>query len=480
MKLLRNYLYNAGYQILSILVPVLTAPYVNRVLGPHGIGINTYTSTIVQYFIIAGSLGIAVYGNREIAYLRDNPREMSKVFWEIQIVKTVGIFVATLLYIGYAFNYKNYTEFLLLQYANLFAAALDISWFFQGLENFKVTVVRNTVVKLISVVLIFSLIHTQSDLYLYILISGVSALVGNATLWPYVKEYLVHVHISSLHPLHHVKSSVALFIPQAALQIYQVLNKTILGIFAGTNATGFYNNADTIEKMLLSLVTAIGTVMLPHAAHAFANGKKKQINELMYKSANVTTCVTIAFTFGIAAISLKFAPIFFGEKFAVVGNAMLIEAPVIYFAGISGVLGTQYLIPTGQTKDYSASLIFGAVVSIILNFSLIPFWELTGAMISTVISEFAVMLYQVWVVMKKSRQLEFAEFFEDTWKYLIAGGIMFAIVFSLDRMTSTSLVWLGLEIIIGGIIYFVAIIGLRPRVILLLQEILKNKVKNRT
>lgn len=137
MKILKNYLYNASYQLLSILVPILTTPYVNRILGPHGIGINTYTNTIVQYFIIAGSLGIAIYGNREIAYLRDNPQEMSRAFWEIQIVKSVGIAVATFLYIGYAFNYKNYTEFLLLQYANLFAAALDISWFFQGLKTLR-------------------------------------------------------------------------------------------------------------------------------------------------------------------------------------------------------------------------------------------------------------------------------------------------------------------------------------------------------
>lgn len=477
MKILKNYLYNASYQLLSILVPILTTPYVNRILGPHGIGINTYTNTIVQYFIIAGSLGIAIYGNREIAYLRDNPQEMSRAFWEIQIVKSVGIAVATFLYIGYAFNYKNYTEFLLLQYANLFAAALDISWFFQGLENFKITVIRNTIVKLISVGLIFSLVHKQSDLYLYILISGVSALVGNATLWPYVKKYLVHVKISSLRPLRHIRSSIALFIPQAALQVYQVLNKTILGVFVGTDASGYYFNADTIEKMLLSLVTAIGTVMLPHAAHAFANGKKKQINELMYKSANVTACITIAFTFGIAAVSFKFAPIFFGEKFAVVGNAMFIEAPVIYFAGISGVLGAQYLVPTGQVKDYSTSLIIGAVVSIVLNFALIPSIELSGAMLSTVASELAVMAYQVWIVMGKSHQLNPSRFFEDTWKYLMAGGVMFAVTFTVDRLTPTNWLWLGIEVIIGALLYCGGIIVLRPRILQLSKRMLRGDFK---
>lgn len=476
MKVIKNYLYNASYQLLIILVPLITTPYVNRVLEPYGVGVNTYTYTLVQYFILVGSLGVAIYGNREIAYLRDDPLQMSKAFWEIQIVKVIGISIATVCYFFFAFFYKKYTVFLILQYANLFAAVVDISWFFQGVENFKITVVRNTVVKLISVALIFGLVHSKDDLNIYISIYGISTLIGNLTLWPYIKSYLVPIRFSSLRPLDHLRSSISLFIPQAALQIYQVLNKTILGIFVGTNASGFYYNADTIEKMLLSFVTAIGTVMLPHAAHAYTKGNKEQINNLMYVSANVTTCVTAAFSFGIAAIALKFAPLFFGSKFAQVGVAMMIEAPVIYFAGISGVLGTQFMLPTGQTKDYSTSLILGAVVSIILNFIFIPLFGLYGAMISTVLAELSVMSYQILVVMIRKPQLKARSFFLDTEKYLIAGVAMFFVTFLINMTTPTSFTWLICEIVMGGIVYIAFIWLLKPAIIGLTKRVFSRKI----
>lgn len=461
--------------MLSIIVPLFTTPYVNRILGPHGIGINTFTNTIVQYFILAGSLGISIYGNREIAYYRDNKEKRSQIFCEIQALKFIGITIATVIYFIFLSVYSKYKIYLLVQYINLLAAAFDISWFFQGLENFKVTVIRNTIVKLISVALIFILIHDKNDLILYMFLLSFSVLAGNITLWFYLKKEISLIRRKRLNPWIHFLPSLGLFVPQIALQVYQALNKTILGICVSTNASGYYYNSDTVIKMVLSLVTAIGTVMLPHTAYAYAKGRLTEIKKITYLSSNITTCLTFAFAFGIASISLKFAPIFFGGKFITVGPAMMIEAPVIYFAGVSGVLGTQYLLPTKQAKSYSNSLIFGAALSIVLNFLLIPAFGLQGAMFATVIAEFGVMTYQLIVVIVKNKQLSARMFFKDTFKYFFAGVVMFSVVFLIDRSTPSKILFIFLETLVGVIVYLLMLLVQRTEATRLILEKVHQK-----
>lgn len=475
MKVIRNYLYNASYQLLVMLVPLVTTPYVNRVIGAYGVGMNTFTNTIIQYFILGGSLGIAIYGNRQIAYVRDDPRKLTKTFLEIQIIKFLGIAISTVLFILYLTEFARYKEYMLLQFINLIAAAFDISWLFQGLENFKITVMRNMIVKMISTIFIFALVKTNSDTGVYILILAMSVLLGNLTLWPYLKGILVKIRISELNPWVHIMPSLALLLPQIALQIYLVLNKTILGIFVSTDASGFYFNADTIIKMALSLITSIGTVMLPHAANEFAKGNEDKIRNFMYLSSDITSALALAFSFGIAAISFKLAPVFFGKEFLPVGGAMFIEAPVIYLAGISGVLGTQYLLPTNQLKKYTTSVVVGAVVSIVFNFLLIPVWGLNGAMVATVISEASVLAYQL-AVLGKSDQIKIKLLFNGLLKYLVAGIAMFSIVFSIDRYTKNGVIELIFEIVVGAIVYLIMIVTLKTNVYYEVRKLVMSKM----
>lgn len=475
MKVIKNYLYSVGYQLLVMIVPLITTPYVNRVLGPHGIGINTYTNTIIQYFILFGGMGIALYGNRQIAYTRNEPLNKVKTFWEIQIVHVVGILIATMVFFIYLVMFARYKWYMTLQFINLIAAAFDISWFFQGIEDFKVTVLRNTVVKIISIILIFICIHSSTQTSLYILIYALASLIGNFTLWPNLKKELnVKVSILDLRPLRHVIPAVGLFIPEVAVQIYQTLNKTILGFIVSTNAAGFYFDSDTIIKMLLGLVTAFSSVMLPHVANQFSKNEVKQIKKITYLSCNIMTCLAMALSFGIASISLKFAPIFFGNPFKIVGSALLLESPVIYFAGISTILGAQYLVPTYQTKAYSMSLILGALGSIISNFILIPLFRLYGAIISTVIAEIIVYMYQLHII-KSTNQLNMKKLFNDSFKYLLAGTCMFIGVFLLDRKLSNTVISIVLEVILGIVIYSGMIFALKTRAAsLLVERISKN------
>lgn len=473
MKVLKNYIYNASYQLLVMIVPLITTPYVNRILGPKGIGINTYTNTIIQYFILFGGFGIALYGNREIAYVRDSPRKLQETFCEIQIVHTIGILISSIIFFIYLITFSHYKLYMLLQFINLLAAAFDISWFFQGIENFKITVLRNTVIKLSCIMLIFILIHNRHQIGIYILIYAISTFLGNMTLWPSIRNYFqFKIKLLHLHPWRHFIPAVGLFIPEVAVQIYQTLNKTILGLIVSVSAAGFYFDSDTLIKMLLALITSLSTVMLPHVSNQFINGKIKEIKKVTYSSFNIVTCISIAFMFGIASISLKFSILFFGKSFSAVGPAMMLESPVIYFASVSTILGGQYLIPTHQVKAYSTSLVLGAITSIISNFAFIPTFHLYGAVISTVLSEIVVLLYQLYLV-KTTKQLEIRKLFDGTIKYLFSGVIMFVVVFSIDRCTGCNFIFILLEVSLGVMVYVVLMLLLHTNIIEIIKVIKK-------
>ena len=151
MKVIKNYLYNASYQIFVLLIPLITTPYLARVLGPHGVGINAYTNSIIQYFIIFGSIGVAMYGNRQTAYVRDNKQKLTNTFYEIFLMRIITISLAFVaFFIFLLFVRKDWLGYYLAQSFALLAAAFDISWFFQGVEDFAVTVVRNLVVKIVT------------------------------------------------------------------------------------------------------------------------------------------------------------------------------------------------------------------------------------------------------------------------------------------------------------------------------------------
>lgn len=475
MKVVRNYLYNAGYQILALITPLITAPYISRTLKPHGVGIYADTNAWIQWFVLIASIGIALYGNREIAYVRDDKEKMSRTFWEIQIVKLVMTLVAYIALVIFLQIYTKYTWYIWVQSINILAATLDISWLYMGLEDFKRTVIRNTGVKILSLVLILTFVKTPNDVALYIFLTGFSTLLGNATLWPRLRVMLTKVKLSTLRPLRHIKPSLALFVPQIATQIYLILNKNMLGIIVNSTAVGYYNNSDSLVKMVLALVTATGTVMLPHVASEFAKGNKEAINEMLYSSFDFVSFLSVAMAFGLAAVGLHGVPYFYGEGFAPVGPAIMIESAVIVIIGWSNAIGIQYLLPTDRVKEFSTSVIIGAVVNFILNFPLMELWGLMGAMVSTVLSEAMVTGYQLWTIRK---DIEYKRLFTNTWKYLLGGIVMFIPVSWLDRNIHTSILSILAEIILGIVIYMLMMLILKPTILGKASEMIRRKRGN--
>ena len=463
MKVIKNYLYNVVYQILVLLVPLITVPYISRVLGPELVGINSYTNSWMTFFMLVGQMGIALYGNREVAYHRENPIERSKIFWGIELLQVITITCALIAYLGAVLLFSTtFKEYFLLQSFWIIAAGVDVSWYFMGVENFQRIVFRNMLVKLASVALIFLVVKGNNDLGKYIALLGLSNLVGNLTLWPYLKDEIKWVPISTWHPFRHFYPALLLFVPTITTQVYLVVNRLMLGRMSTQSQLGQFQYTDQIIKVILAVVTASGQVMLPHIANKFSKGDVKGIRDSLYNSFDFITAIAIPMMFGIMAIAKQFAPWFLGKQFNDAGILMMIEAPVILFIGWSNVTGTQYLMPINRTKEYTVSVTVGAVINVIANLFLIALWGARGATLATDISEFAVAAVQlVYIRQTISRR----KIFGQMWKYLLSGGIMFIITYRLAMIMNMTIPNLAIEVIIGAVIYIIGIFILRAPVI---------------
>ena len=471
----KNYIYNLAYQILIIILPVITTPYISRVLGVENIGIYSYTLSISTFFILFGSLGIALYGKREIAYLQKDKEKYTIAFWEILILRVITMSISLIIFcLTFVRNgdYQNYFKILILE---IIANCIDISWFFQGLEEFKKTVIRNMLVKLISVVCIFIFVKTRQDLTKYFVIYVLSVLIGNGSLWLYLPKFLKKVSIKQLNVKKHFKPTFSLFIPQIAVEIYTILDRTMIGLIINDKSeVGFYDQSQKIIKMLLTVITSLGTVMLPRIANNYANGKKKKIVKYMKKSFNMVFFLSFPMIFGIISVSDLFVPKFFGEGYDKVAVLMNLISPIILAIGLSNVIGTQYLLPTKRQKEYTISVTCGAIINFIINISLIWNYGAIGASIGTVIAEFTVTLVQmlyirkdfnIWKIIKSSRN------------YLFASGIMFVVCLVIKSIVRKPYFSMALQVAIGGIIYLTILIILEDKFVFEIIDRIRKKIK---
>lgn len=471
----KNYIYNLIYQILVVIVPLITTPYLSRVLGAENIGIYSYTISIATYFILFGSLGVAMYGQREIAYLQDNQYERSKTFFEILIMRFITLGISLLIfYFAFVINnqYSIYYKILILE---IIANSLDISWFFQGLEEFKKTVSRNALVKVISVICIFLFVKTSEDLMQYFLIYVLSTFLGNLSLWIYIPKHIEKIKITDLKIFRHLKPTIGLFIPQVAIQIYTVLDKTMIGAIVADKAeVGFYEQAQKIVKLLMVISTSLGTVMVPRMANTYAKGDKEKLKEYMNKSFRFVLLLALPLMFGMISVSNKFVPIFYGAGYEKVVYLIAILSPIVLAIGLSNVIGTQYFVPTKQQKKYTISVTAGAIVNFVLNIICINIWQSVGAAIATTIAECTVTGIQFYLL---RNEFKFVDVLKLAKKYFIASLIMLVISMGIGLLINHNLLSLMVQVITSCIIYICLLLILKDELIFDVINLVKRKIK---
>lgn len=478
-KLIKNYIYNTLYQVLVLIAPLITTPYVSRVLGAEGIGMYSYAQSIATYFVLVGAVGTTLYGQREIAYVQDDPEKRTTIFWEITAFRFMAVGICTVVYYLVFGMSGQYAEIYRILTLEVLATAFDISWFFMGMENFRLTVIRNAIIKLIGIILIFFLVKKSEDVPLYTVCLTLPIFIGNISLWFSLRKYLVRLHKSVLQGIpKHFRPILILFFPQVAVEIYAVLDKTMIGLFSSNiEQVGFYTQAQKIIKIILMLVTSLGTVMLPAMSAAFAKGKTKEIQKSIILAFRFTFLFASALMFGICAISTRFVPFFFGEGYDTVIPLMIIISPIIIIIGISNVIGKQYLLPTKQQTAYTASVVTGALMNFVLNLILIPKFEAVGASVATVLAELSVTFVQCLFVCK---QLSLKQCFNTFFHYLLLGFLMFAVVWSIGKILPFDMISLAIMVIVGVLVYLFELIITKDDLLYLGLSIIMKKVKKKS
>lgn len=458
----KNYLYNLIYQILLIIIPIITTPYVSRVLGADGVGKFSFSNSIVSYFVIFASLGFGYYAQREIAKYQDNKKKQSEIFWEIIIVRSVSVLTALIVYftvIVLGVFKEDYTLLMIILSINILAVAFDISFLFAGNEDFSKTVFTNTLVRILNVIAIFVFVKDRNDLWKYVLITALTLLIANASLALYAKNFLCKIEIKNLKPIRHIKPAVILFLPTIAVSVYAYLDKTMIGVITGSDfENGFYEQAEKIVKMVMTVVTSLGTVMIPRNANAFERKDMDAIRRNIYRSVRFVLLLGIPMMIGLIAVSDNMVPWFLGDGYYKSANIIKILSVLILAIGLNNVFGLQYLIPAGEDKKFTISVTCGAITNFLLNLVFIRLFKSYGAAIATIAAETVVAIIMFCFIRKN---VPLREILKSSIKYLISGIIMFVPCFILGRILEPSIINTFIVVFTGAVVYLICLILLK-------------------
>ena len=471
----RNYIYSLLYQILTMITPFITAPYVSRVLGADGVGIYSYTSSYVTYFTLVAALGTASYGMREIAQCRNNMQEYSKKFWEIELLTVFTTLVCLMAWIVLIlFSSTNKIYFIAL-IPQLIATMFDISWFYTGHEKIGYTVFWNAICKIAGVICIFVFINNKSDVVLYIFLNAFILMLGNISMWVFLPKMLVRVNPREFRFRTHLHETLIYFIPTIATTVYTVLDKTLIGtITQDSYQNGYYEQATKIINMAKTAVfVSVNSVMAARISYLFAENKIDEIKARIEKSMDFILLLGFATSFGIVAVAQDFVPVFFGEGYEPVINLLYWMSPLVLIIGVSNCLGSQYYTPAGLRKLSSKFIIMGAVVNLIMNLILIPKFGATGAVVGSIIAELTISV----MYFKNCRgYLKVSQVLKCSYKRLIAGIIMVIAVKFVGELHLSNLLLLLCEVIAGGIVYFSVLFILKDSMLKNAFFMVKEKV----
>lgn len=468
-KITKNYIYNLIQQILLVISPVITIPFLSRSLGADGIGQYSYAYALTSYFALVATLGCDVYGRREISYVKDNMEERSKKFWSIQIIKTISALIVIVAYLIFSsFNPNKVLLYILI--FHLINVPLNIGWFYQGIEKFKKITIRSFILKITELLFVIFFIHKPSDLILYVFGSSFINFLAFFVLWIDLKEDIKLIPLKQINIKKDFKECMVFFLPSIATSIYTLLDKTMLGILTGNYLeNGYYEQAQKINVVLLKVVLALGIVLLPQIASSFKKGDTSSVQKFIKKSGRYVFLIAIPIAFGLLCISNTFVPWFFGDGFNKVSNLLKLSGFVLIVQGIDDVLGMQYLVSVGRQKEYIISLFSGAAVNFICNMILIPKFAAVGAVIASLIGECIIVLVQVIFV---KNEINLIEFFKQSKNYIIASAmmmIMLPFVKNFDANIISTII-IG---VIGCCIYAISLLILKDEML----QLVFNKIK---
>jgi len=459
----KNFIYTTVYQILVLIVPLVSTPYVSRVLGADGVGTYSYTSSVMTFFMMFAALGTQSYATREVAQNREDKKRISRIFWEIEVMVFLTTAFCLFVWILFCFISAENRWYFFALTPMLIGIPLDISWLFNGYEYVKYVVLRNSICKIAGVVLLFLFVKEKNDLLLYFWINSLSILLGNLSMWTYLPRLIEKVDLHGMSVMKHLKETIVYFIPTIATSVYTLLDKTLIGLITKDSyENGFYEQATKIINIIKVFVfSALNSVVGVRTSYLFAQNKVEEIKGHISRSLDIILFLGYGAMFGLIGVVQNFVPVFFGDGYEPVISLLIYMAPMPVIIGISNCLGSQYYSPSGQRKLSAKFIMIGAVINLILNLFLIPNAGAVGATIASVIAE---VLITIMYVRYCQGCITVCAIWMCSYKRIISGSIMLVSIYMLGQALGHGMLFeLLLQVVVGVMIYFVILLIMKDR-----------------
>lgn len=457
-----NYLYNLIYQILSFILPFVVTPYVSRTLRAEAIGAYSYCSSVATYFSLISILGLNLYGQLAISKCRDRREELTNTFWGIFTAKAVTTVFSIALYTLVIFFNSNYRSIYLALSLILFSNIIDITWLYQGIEQFNKIVLRNVVVKMLSLLLIFIYIKNETDVVRYALILNGSTFVANVSLWMNIRKYIDKYSVRDKCWVQHIKRAFPYFIPTLASSIYTVLDKSMLGWIGTSNyENGIYEQTHKIVLATATIISALSTVLLPRMSFLFSQNKTEEFKDYLYKVLRAVGIISLPIAFGLFSVADSFIPIFLGDGFEKCIILLKLFCPLVFFSGLNNIIGSQCLIAKNKQSQYNICVICGALTNVVLNALFISRLLSVGAVIASVSAEGVILI--LFICYTKN-DIDIKTMFLSWTKPLIASiGMLFVVKLS-ALIFKEVIISLLAQVVFGGVSYLIILCVMRESI----------------
>lgn len=474
-----NFVFNLISVVSGLLFPLITFPYTSRILFADGIGHVQFYVSIINYIVMLSSIGIPMYGIRQIARVRDDRKELSKTTYEILslhlLLSFIGYVFVGLMCVFVEKVQADIPTFLLLS-SSIFLTAIGCSWFYGGIEDFKYVTVLGLVVKLSSLLILFTLVKSREDVFWYALFTIAASVGSNIVNFLRLKKYvsLKDFHISEMNIWKHLRPALAVFVLNVITSIYLNLDTVMLGFLSDSESVGYYTAATKLSHMLVSAVTALGAVMLPRMSNLAEKGNMADFSRLSQKSYDFTMLMSFPIFFGLIVLSPALIRLFSGNTFEPAILTLQLISPIVVAIAMSGIMGTQILYPLGKTNLVIISTAVGALANFTLNLLLIPRYAQNGAAIATSVAEISVALTQLLIARK---YIPIHLFSKRIGYYFFASVMMFICCNLAITRVSSDIVSVIIIPAIGALLYGILMLAAKDGLCLEIVEIGKSKLR---
>ena len=456
-KVASNTFFYLAYQCILFIIPLIIMPYLTRVLSESVLGEYSFSYSIAYYFVLGANLGISLYGQREIASNKDDKEVLARKFWSLFYVHSFFSLLSFGAYILF-FTLSHQVSLYVFIIPYVISALFDVTWFFYGLENFKLVTIVNACLSIVKMALIFIFVKSDQSLWAYQLISFGTVMLSQLIILGFaVKQLGKPIKVTKKECLSHFKPIMYFALAAIALTLYTYVDKTLLGVMVddAKKSVAYYECADKIVAVPRMLITVLGTVLYPKMCSLTAKSKNERIKDYTYFSIDWTGFLSFGAILGLVALALPFSLLYYGESYATSGYCMMMMSPLILVISTGSICRTQYILPQKKDKIFLTAISINAIINLTLNVAFIPSLGVYGVILSSLISETVALIYQLHYC-KKFFPFKYA--FKAMGVYLFASIFMFMIIYGVMKMIPIdSWVKLLILILVGVVSYSLTI-----------------------